>query len=354
MHQNKYRLIPLFLISFLLFSVCGPSASTPTAPPATDEAQPSDTPTSVVEQPPTEDVPPLPTNTPTQPPSPTQPPPVATPTEDDCTPDSEFVNDITIPDGTLINPGETFVKTWRIRNDGDCTWNSSYQFAQISGQVLTAAQSIPLPDVAPGSVVDISVTLTLAPDAWPGSRQISRFQIRTAGGRFFGTRPFALITVASSQASCLNSTGNLVAFINASDRFCLLHPSDFTANITAIGTYITGPVPPGEVEPIVVYLEITNEGSVNQTTQQFADQKISEWQAPGNPPDTGTVIIGGNAGVWAEGLPGIMGTRISFVVVNNKGYIFTLFPVDGSVPTETAAAEAFWQVILDSIIFLIP
>lgn len=356
MHSKKYRLIALFLINFLLFTVCGPSANPPTSLSETDLPPASRTPTSSVNQTPTEN-PLIPTITATLPPEATQPLPSASPTEDDCTPDSEFINDITIPDGTLTNPGDTFVKTWRIRNDGDCTWNSSYQFEQTNSSgnpLLASPQSIPLPNTPPGSVVDISVTLTLAPDAWPGSRQTADFQFVTPGDQFFGTRPFALITVASSQASCLNSSGNLVAFINATDRLCLLHPSDFSANAIAFGSVITGPVPPGQVEPVIVSLSIENLGSVNQNTQQFADEKINAWQAPGNPPDTGSVNIGGNLGVWAEGLPGMLGTRITFVVVNNHGYIFTLFPVDSSFPTETSMSVALWQVILDSIIFLIP
>ena len=33
-----------------------------------------------------------------------------------------FVKDVTFPDGTQVQPGSVFLKTWRIRNDGAYTW----------------------------------------------------------------------------------------------------------------------------------------------------------------------------------------------------------------------------------------
>ena len=36
-----------------------------------------------------------------------------------------FVTDVTIPDGTVLQPNETFVKTWRIKNIGTCAWNTN-------------------------------------------------------------------------------------------------------------------------------------------------------------------------------------------------------------------------------------
>jgi hypothetical protein len=104
--------------------------------------------------------------------------------------------------------GQTFVKTWRLRNSGTCAWNSGYQFVQISGSLLTASpSSIPLPDVAPGAEVDISVSLTLSAGAPVGSEQQARFQIRAPDGTFFGTRPYVLVTVASPGGAAVTPSG---------------------------------------------------------------------------------------------------------------------------------------------------
>ncbi|MEZ4516680.1 MAG: NBR1-Ig-like domain-containing protein [Chloroflexota bacterium] len=32
--------------------------------------------------------------------------------------DAQFVEDITVPDGTLVEPGQMIEKTWRLRNSG--------------------------------------------------------------------------------------------------------------------------------------------------------------------------------------------------------------------------------------------
>ena len=39
----------------------------------------------------------------------------------------ELVEDVTIPDGSILRPGEMFVKSWRLKNVGDTIWNNGYQ-----------------------------------------------------------------------------------------------------------------------------------------------------------------------------------------------------------------------------------
>lgn len=129
-----------------------------------------------------------------------------------CTLDSDFVADVTIPDRSPIKVNSVFVKTWRLRNSGSCPWNSAFQFVQISGGMLTATpNSVPLPDVAVGGEVDISVTLTLSASAPVGSEQVARFQIRAPDGHLFGTKPFVKILVVSSTSSGASISGTVWA-----------------------------------------------------------------------------------------------------------------------------------------------
>src|SRR3990170_4187565 len=89
-----------------------------------------------------------------------------------CTDDSEFVSDVTVPDGTSFEPGTVFRKTWRIRNSGTCTWDAGYRFAFLSGDRMSGPRSAPLgsldrlyesspllPSVRPGEEIEVSVTL---------------------------------------------------------------------------------------------------------------------------------------------------------------------------------------------------
>jgi hypothetical protein len=94
-----------------------------------------------------------PTNTPA--PSDT---PAVTATGEPCVDRAEFVNDVTIPDNTVFLPGESFVKTWRLKNAGTCTWTTSYGLVLASGDQMGAASPTNLPaEVKPGQEADLSV-----------------------------------------------------------------------------------------------------------------------------------------------------------------------------------------------------
>lgn len=71
-----------------------------------------------------------------------------------------YVSDITIPDGTDLEPGEDFTKTWRIQNVGTTTWTTAYTLVFISGDQMGDVTSVALEtSVAPNATVDISVDL---------------------------------------------------------------------------------------------------------------------------------------------------------------------------------------------------
>lgn len=117
-----------------------------------------------------------------------------------CEPDSTFVEDVTVPDGTEVEQGASVVKTWLLRNDGTCAWDSSYQMVQIGGSSLRADGPVALPAVEPGDDVQISVTVTLDADAPVGSDQRATFQMRTPEGESFGATPFVEVTVVEAEA----------------------------------------------------------------------------------------------------------------------------------------------------------
>lgn len=100
-----------------------------------------------------------------------------------CSPNSLYIADVTIPDGTTVQPGFTFVKIWRARNTGTCAWDSGYSIA-FSGGTPFVAGAAPVPAALPGAEVDISLTMT-APTA-PGS-YVGRWRLKGPDGSFFGT-----------------------------------------------------------------------------------------------------------------------------------------------------------------------
>jgi hypothetical protein len=62
---------------------------------------------------------------------------------------SQFVADVTVPDGTEMQPGEQFTKTWKVKNTGTCSWTTAYSIVyggyadRMSGQTTALSAEIP-------------------------------------------------------------------------------------------------------------------------------------------------------------------------------------------------------------------
>ncbi len=86
--------------------------------------------------------------------------------EAECEPGAAFVADVSVPDNTVFEPGESFEKVWRLENTGDCEWNENYALAFVDGDQLDedglGLQLLGV-TVAPGETVDIAVKM-IAPE----------------------------------------------------------------------------------------------------------------------------------------------------------------------------------------------
>jgi len=95
-----------------------------------------------------------------------------------------FVKDVTVPDGTTLYPGETVVKTWRLKNRGTCTWTADYMLVYYSGAQMGSTTAVRLPgNVPPGQEVDVSVTLTAPMEK---GKYIGNWMLRNPSGVLFG------------------------------------------------------------------------------------------------------------------------------------------------------------------------
>jgi hypothetical protein len=95
--------------------------------------------------------------------------------------------DVTIPDNTQMAPNQMFSKTWRIRNIGSCSWNSSYLliFDHGDGMGVTSGYTQQLTSgiVNPGQWVDLTVNLK-APAT--NGTYTGYWRLRDPGGALFG------------------------------------------------------------------------------------------------------------------------------------------------------------------------
>jgi hypothetical protein len=104
----------------------------------------------------------------------------------DCTNVAAYVADVTVPDDTAVSPGEPFVKTWRIKNEGTCTWGAGYSLTFESGHQMESPPSVVLDQVVtPGTEADISLSL-VAPEE-SGTYQ-SNWVLQAPDGTMFGSR----------------------------------------------------------------------------------------------------------------------------------------------------------------------
>jgi hypothetical protein len=81
---------------------------------------------------------------------------------------SEFVADVTVPDGTPIPAGSRFVKTWELRNAGSVGWIGRYLVRSGSfgsPDPCRTPERVPVPYTAPGEHVRISVDVQAPPSA---------------------------------------------------------------------------------------------------------------------------------------------------------------------------------------------
>ncbi|HEX9385116.1 MAG TPA: NBR1-Ig-like domain-containing protein, partial [Anaerolineales bacterium] len=101
-----------------------------------------------------------------------------------CSDWAQFVADVTVPDGSIFDPGQAFTKTWRLRNIGTCTWTTAYTMVFDSGTQMGSTTSVPFPSsVAPGGTIDLSVSMT-APNA--AGHYFGYWKFKNASGTLFG------------------------------------------------------------------------------------------------------------------------------------------------------------------------
>jgi hypothetical protein len=100
--------------------------------------------------------------------------------------------DVTIPDGTPMTANQEFVKTWKIKNTGNCTWGDGYGLVYSYGERMSGDPVTLSAVVQPGQEVEISVNFK-APSKI--GEYTSAWQMANANGITFGKAVFVKIVV---------------------------------------------------------------------------------------------------------------------------------------------------------------
>ena len=216
----------LALLISIMLSACSREAAASATPPATLTAMPATrvAPTATLESSTSTVVPVsiLPTNSP------------------NCTDQAAFVADLTVPDNTKFNARANYVKTWRVKNTGTCSWSSDYSLVFSSGYQMDAPDSSSLVYTAPGKTIDISVDLT-APDKTGTAN--SFFELHNPVGKRFpiDTGVYLYVTIYVNPSAAAGATPSGSASTTTSN----------TSATTVAGAACTYTVDPSKVAEVI-------------------------------------------------------------------------------------------------------
>jgi Ig-like domain-containing protein len=291
--KSRYLFITILALFALTLNGCGPSASNDsviaTSVAMTVEARDTQNAQLTPTLPTATALPPL-----LIPPTPgaTKAPPTAPPTSSGNAADTcaraSLIGE-TVPDGTIVNSGAQFTKTWRIKNTGTCAWDSSWKLVFVQGDLMGGAYIYNFPQPAlPGETVDVPVVFT-APQE-DGSYK-GYWKIQSPWGGTFGVgeydSAFWVQVLVGSGTPANNKTATVYGVTAVTydiARSCRPANTDYT--ITA---YITtnGPVTviyewrqsDGNNDPNnkLVFSEASSKSVVRTWTQSISSAHTTRW-----------------------------------------------------------------------------
>jgi hypothetical protein len=270
--RSKLALISILTIVSIVSAACGANVSEQeiaTAVALTVQAQ--NTEAAPTTQTPIATLTPLPSPTgatPTNTAKPTSQPPSAG--ELACM--SASLVDETIPDGTIVTPGQKFTKIWYIKNTSTCTWTTGYKIVFWDGNVMGGGFVYNFPQQAlPGDTVEVPLLLTAPTEE--GTHQ-GFWKLQTPGGSSFGVgydSPFYVDVIVSSDDDYEYGITDVTYYIERDPEFGC--PANvfyrFSADIT-----VNGPV-------TIVYNFAKSDGtSEDKRTLKFTEagtKRTVEW-----------------------------------------------------------------------------
>jgi len=180
------------IIIILSLNACNATNTDAPIKPATD--QPS---VSIVRTPTATSIVPQPTLHPTLPATPSPIPTLSKEATDTqlCLYASKFIEDVTIPDGSVLPTGQQVEKTWRIRNTGTCSWEEGISLIHIKAHKFDAPGKVSVPLAMPGEQVDVSLSFTTPKT--PGIYE-SYWRLENAKGELFGGVLFIHLNTTTS------------------------------------------------------------------------------------------------------------------------------------------------------------
>ncbi|KAI8867488.1 hypothetical protein GQ42DRAFT_110882, partial [Ramicandelaber brevisporus] len=104
-----------------------------------------------------------------------------------------FVEDLSIPDNTVMQPGQTFTKTWKVVNPGPATWPEGVKLVFVGGKNMSATESA-VATPAVGAYSQSAVSIDMVAPVIPGM-YTSTWRLALPNGERFGHSLWCQINV---------------------------------------------------------------------------------------------------------------------------------------------------------------
>ncbi len=244
-----------------------------------------------------------------------------------CEPNVSFVEDVTIPDGSPIEPNTVFTKTWRIRNSGSCPITSAFEFYSVGrNEILPAVYNITPPLAMPGETFDISVPLVSPPLAgyYRSEWQFQPpFNLETYEPvEPFGSRFYTEITVNRNAEIQPPTAVSWDLFTHHASPVSALSEAEATARYGTPVSFTADSITFGDqtCTDVTYSGEYLLAGDYFDTFYQFSSQIIYlERQTP-------IAIIRTNCNILGFGEFIMLDQGYEQIIINQDGVFFSLFP----------------------------
>ncbi|PIA18164.1 hypothetical protein COEREDRAFT_31141, partial [Coemansia reversa NRRL 1564] len=96
-----------------------------------------------------------------------------------------FIEDVTMPDDTVVAPNENLVKIWSVANMGNSEWPEGSMLVHVSGEPAAAGKRKAVPIVVGKRYEQVGIAVDLVTPSSPG-RYVSQWRLMTPDGHYFG------------------------------------------------------------------------------------------------------------------------------------------------------------------------
>ncbi|RGB22858.1 hypothetical protein C1646_729705 [Rhizophagus diaphanus] len=159
---------------------------------------------------------------------------------------SRFIEDVNVPDGTVLVPQAQFLKIWKMSNNGSIAWPESTVLHYVGGQRMfndALIKSGEEPKILVGSV-EVGKTVCISADlqapSEPG-KYVSFWRLTDSDGNRFGHKVWCDITVeVDDQSSSMSSSSMIFPVLNYDQQSVSFRTKDTSAPVTTLASLEIG------------------------------------------------------------------------------------------------------------------